>query len=370
MPLEFAQRKALLSVIAGRFSSLEDFRTFLRDSVGRNLDDIAVGSLMNVRSRVVDHADEQEWLHELVEALKEVAGPQAKAMLDTIDVTGHFSKPQVVAYRRAVELADENPDALEKIVRDANSLLPLDIWIRRLTEIKNRVCRVSLESSGRLYGVGSGFLVAADVVLTNHHVVRRVISGDYLPTQLRLQFDYHERDDGSIAPGTIAKVASDWLIDSAPHDPVDNRVHDITEEPKPRNLDFALLRLERKIGDKPPQGGGGARGWMDLQSTAPDAAPNAPVYIVQHPDGRPMQLALDTTAVIGYSPKKRRIRYRTNTLRGSSGSPVFTQDWDLLALHHGGDPEYPDLDTGQYNEGIPIRTLVKYLEGEGILARF
>lgn len=369
MPLEFAKRKALLGVMSGMFSTLEDFKTFLKDSLGRNADEIAVGGLATVRSRVVDRADEQEWLHELIEALKENAGPEARATLDMIDVSGHFSKPQVVAYRHAVELLAEQPAALEKIVRDANSLLPIDIWLKRATEIKNRVCRISIESGGQLYARGSGFLVAADVVLTNHHVIAPVLGGDYKPSQVRVQFDHYELPDGGVAAGTITKVATEWLIASAPHDPVDTKVHELTDEPKPGNLDFALLRLDRKIGDKPPKGGGGARGWVDLSTTVPNAAVDAPVFIVQHPDGKPMQLALDTNAVIGYSPKKRRIRYRTNTLAGSSGSPVFTQDWELLALHHSGDPEYPALITGKYNEGIPIRTLVKHFEDEGLLAK-
>lgn len=43
------------------------------------------------------------------------------------------------------------------------------------------------------------------------------------------------------------------------------------------------------------------------------------------------------------------IRYRTNTLPGSSGSPCFSQGWDLVALHHNGDPEFW---TPTYNAAI------------------
>lgn len=363
MPLEFKKRKALLDVMASMFSTIEDFRTFLIDRLGRHLDSIATGTLENVRSRVVTKADEQEWLHELIDALKEVAGPAGKATLETVDVTGHFAKPQVVAYRDAVDLAAQDPPALEKIVRAANSLLPIHVWISRVSDIRNRVCRIAIDNGGSLLARGSGFLVAADVVLTNHHVIAPVLAGDYEPKQLRAQFDHYELPDGGVDAGTIVKLAKEWLISSEPHDPIDTKVHDLADEPKPANLDFALLRLSRKIGDEKK------RGWMDLGTTAPNAAVNAPVFIVQHAAGNPMELALDTNGVIGYSPKQRRIRYRTNTLAGSSGSPVFTQDWELLALHHAGDPKYPELDTGKYNEGIPIRTLVKYFADQGILTQ-
>lgn len=363
MPLELEKRKALLDVMASMFSTVDDFRTFLIDRLGRHLDAIATGSLETVRSRVVTRADEQEWLHDLIGALKEVAGPAGKAALGEIDVTGHFAAPQVVAYRKAVELAAQDPPALEKIVRGANSLLPLHVWISRVSEIQNRVCRIVVDNGGSLLARGSGFLVAADVVLTNHHVIAPVLAGDYEPSQVRAQFDHYELPDGSVGAGTIVKLAKEWLITSEPHDPIDTKVHELTDEPKARNLDFALLRLSRKIGDEKD------RGWMDLGTTAPPAAVNAPVFIVQHAAGKPMELALDTNGVIGYSPKQRRIRYRTNTLAGSSGSPVFNQDWELLALHHSGDPKYPDIDTGEYNEGIPIRTLVRHLRDEGILAQ-
>ncbi len=265
----------------------------------------------------------------------------------------------VVEYRAAMELATENPRAFEKVVRGTNSLLEINVWLTRGSEITKRVCRIAIDNGGSLVACGSGFLVAADVVLTNYHVIEH-----YDAKRLRAQFDYYLRPDGSVPAGRIVELADDWLIASARYDPIDTKVHGLFEEPRSGNLDFALLRLASRVGDEDK------RGWIDLGTTAPHAAINTPVYIVQHAAGRPMALAFDTNGVIGYSPQRLRVRYRTNTLKGSSGSPVFTQDWDLLALHHAGDPEYPELSTGGYNEGIPIRTLVQHLHETGILARF
>jgi V8-like Glu-specific endopeptidase len=78
----------------------------------------------------------------------------------------------------------------------------------------------------------------------------------------------------------------------------------------------------------------------------------------------PLKLALDSEGVLGYSPNERRLRYRTNTLNGSSGSPVFNQDWEILALHHAGDPQYPYLNRGAYNEGVPIAAIWKHLSAD------
>ena len=224
MPLEHPKRRALLGVMTSMFSTVDDFRTFLKDSLGRNADDYGVGALPTVRSRVIDRADEQEWLRELIEALKEVGGDEAKAQLDAIDVSHAFSKSRVAAFRKAVpdlpqrtgvrgdaeldallaarllEVANEvrgddavTPElrraleqlgllaetpsgpALEKLVRDSNSLLDIHNWISRLTEIEARVCRISFETGSGLESRGTGFLVAPDVVLTNHHVIAPVL---------------------------------------------------------------------------------------------------------------------------------------------------------------------------------------------------
>jgi V8-like Glu-specific endopeptidase len=54
-----------------------------------------------------------------------------------------------------------------------------------------------------------------------------------------------------------------------------------------------------------------------------------------------------------------RVRYRTNTEGGSSGSPCFDADWNLIALHHLGDPNFS---TPTYNQGIPFTAIVDLLE--------
>jgi hypothetical protein len=426
MSLEFAKRKALLTVMGSMFSTLEDFRTFLKDATGRNADEIAVGGLATVRSRVLDNADEREWLPELTEALKEIAGPQARAALEGIDISRQFAPPRIAALRtaltdvrerlgaapaattaeldaqlaarllevaksarndssvtpelrRALEqlgLLAETPGgpALETIVRESNSLLDIHNWVARLTEIEGMVCRIAIDSSGTLVPRGTGFLVAPDIVLTNRHVIAPVLDGNYQPSQLRAQFDYHVLRNGTVDEGTLVKLADDWLLGSAQHDPIDTKVHPLSNEPDAGNLDFALLRLSRPAGAQTLAGGKPngkpARGFLDLEAGATPADKNSPVFIVQHPEGGTMKLALDTAGVIGISKNQLRIRYRTNTLRGSSGSPVFNQDWELIALHHAGDPKYPELNTGQYNEGIPIRTLVEFFKNhDGLLKK-
>ena len=118
----------------------------------------------------------------------------------------------------------------------------------------------------------------------------------------------------------------------------------------------SLVRLARRLGDEPvtPKGGLEAprRGWLPIPTAAPVFVAKMPLMIAQHPDGTPLKLAVDTESVIAVNAVGNRVRYATNTEAGSSGSPVFDFDWNLVALHHLGDPAYDHPPT--YNQGVPI----------------
>ena len=75
-----------------------------------------------------------------------------------------------------------------------------------------------------------------------------------------------------------------------------------------------------------------------------------------------MKFAFDTSGVIGMASEGRRIRYRTNTEHGSSGSPCFDIDWTLIALHHMGDPDWKRVP--QFNQGVPIGLIGARIAGK------
>ena len=85
------------------------------------------------------------------------------------------------------------------------------------------------------------------------------------------------------------------------------------------------------------------------------------VNIIQHPSGGPKQIALYHN-IVAYADEKR-IQYSTDTLPGSSGSPVFDNSWRVVALHHsGGWITNPGTKKPVFkNEGININLIVKAL---------
>jgi endonuclease G len=82
-------------------------------------------------------------------------------------------------------------------------------------------------------------------------------------------------------------------------------------------------------------------------------------HIVQHPQGRPKELALHENKIDGIYNDV--IRYTADTEPGSSGSPVFSSSWKLIALHHSEGERDAD---GKWknNEGIRIDRIIESLK--------
>lgn len=88
------------------------------------------------------------------------------------------------------------------------------------------------------------------------------------------------------------------------------------------------------------------------------------LYVIGHPKGGPLQFSMqDNLLLDSESP---RLHYRTPTEGGSSGSPVFNQQWELVALHHAGKKDMKKLNgkEGAYeaNEGIWMQSIKKAFE--------
>src|SRR5262249_7263326 len=109
------------------------------------------------------------------------------------------------------------------------------------------------------------------------------------------------------------------------------------------------------------------RGWVRVPDNPAALKSPMGVLIAQHPSGWPMKVAFDTDAINQanqhwLNANGTRVRYATNTLGGSSGSPVYDLEWNLIALHHYGDPAYNHLP--KYNQGVPIHLIRERLAKE------
>jgi len=257
--------------------------------------------------------------------------------------------------------------SLELKIKESQSTFDIVTWRRKLGEIEGRVCRIEVpEKAAR----GTGFLVGPDLVMTNFHVIEGIYTGRIPSDRLVVRFDYKVLNDGvTVFVGKTYQLAKEWLVDFSPYSARDHEILR-TADPSPDELDYALLRLESPAGED-PVGGDTAdprptpRKWIQVPLVNHDFSTQHALYIVQHPDGQPMQVAIDSDAVLGVNPNGTRVRYTTTTQPGSSGSPCFDSDWECVALHHSGDPKYWRGEKPEFNEGIPLATIRRLLEQKG-----
>jgi endonuclease G, mitochondrial len=193
-------------------------------------------------------------------------------------------------------------------------------FLYRGAQCLKAVCRVET-TSGPL---GTGFLVAPDLVLTNYHVLMLATDEADEPetkaVNLRFRFGYLE-EGGHIQPGQAVLPANDQKI--------------VVAASVNTEYDFALLRVKEPLG--------GRLGYLPIE--ARELVPDEEVFILQHPAGWEMQFMGGKVAKFD----SRRVRYTINTLGGTSGSPVFDREWRLVALHCG---------SGETaNRGVPMLSI-------------
>jgi V8-like Glu-specific endopeptidase len=86
---------------------------------------------------------------------------------------------------------------------------------------------------------------------------------------------------------------------------------------------------------------------------------NQRVYVIGHPRGGGLSYSLNDNLLLDH--ERPRVHYRAPTEGGSSGSPIFNQQWDLIALHHAGGTEMKMLNgkPGTYpaNEGLDFQSI-------------
>lgn len=88
------------------------------------------------------------------------------------------------------------------------------------------------------------------------------------------------------------------------------------------------------------------------------------VHLIHHPGGKDKQLSLHHNTV-AYADELM-VQYLADSLPGSSGAPVFDNDWSVVAIHRrGGELAQPGLNgTWLRNEGAAIQRLNAMLFGQ------
>lgn len=250
------------------------------------------------------------------------------------------------AQQRRKNAAALNPT---RVLAD-NDLLSIR-FLKQALRVAKAVARIHiLSAEGIPQGYGTGFLVSPRLLLTNNHVLD---NADNAVSSLA-EFNYELGENGQAEPSV--KLALDpnsfFLTDEA--------------------LDYTLVALR-------PDPALDAYGRLSLNGKADTIKVGEWVNIIQHPNAEPKQLALRDNQVI--DALEQFLHYRTDTAPGSSGSPVFNDQWEVVALHHSGVPQRDEQgrilatdgsvwepDMGEHridwkaNEGVRISQIVAHAQ--------
>ncbi len=167
------------------------------------------------------------------------------------------------------------------------------------------------DSAGRTIGYGTGFLVSSRLLMTNNHVLSS--ASDAATSQV--EFDFQQHLTGPTISSQLFGLEPKTFFLTDPH------------------LDYTLVAVsEQGLDGSSPR----SFGWNQLIEEEGKAIIGECLNIIQHPNGEPKQLALRENKLIDVLDDF--LHYQTDTAPGSSGSPVFNDQWEVVALHHSGVP--------------------------------
>ncbi len=229
-------------------------------------------------------------------------------------------------------------DVSERII-GKNHLMDV-YYLNRGMEVAKTVCRIMLKKfTGELTPLGTGFLVSPQLLMTNNHI----ISDPEYASCCYTEFEYQTIDrQGNLGQSVFFSLAPEKLF--------------ITS----RDLDYTLVAVS-------PQSIDGKKmlatyGWNQLTKNDRPVSKGERVTIIQHPNGKPKQIALRDNEVVNIASPY--IFYKTDTDSGSSGSLVVNDQWEVVALHRAYKPQINNLEkeTWAANQGVLISLIIEDIQ--------
>ncbi|MGJ3250934.1 MAG: trypsin-like peptidase domain-containing protein [Elainellaceae cyanobacterium] len=317
-------RKQLREALNSGFRNYTSLKIFVSD----NFEDVRLNEIATSRATrdaaddLIEHFEESGNIPDLILALhkERPRNPEVKQLMLRLQGFLHQRFVLDPAFEEKIDYPFELPTAYEDVQLEA--FLPrqfsyeADVGkLKRGLQLANAVCKVSFTDCDR---TGTGVLVAPDLVLTNYHVLSSQVIEERSQLAekaktLIFEFGFVSQEHNSlVSPDTFAVETTEPLVAYSP----------------PHKLDYALLRVESRITDAQyitP---------IPTLSLLSPLSPRDGLNVLQHPQGNVMQVSLSASGVVQTDVSRGRVWYVNRTQGGSSGSPCFSNDWNLVALHH------------------------------------
>jgi endonuclease G, mitochondrial len=263
---------------------------------------------------------EEVFLPALVQALKARREAIANVAKDnTPDAKDKIER--ITTRRKLIEPVERDPNGIERIL-GASNLCSINFLARGLQAAASVArLRVRLrDGSGEWFG--TGFLVAPNLIVTNHHVLPNAAAAALAIAEFNFQHDLNGVE--SLRRVYNLMPSSLFFSDAA--------------------LDVSFVEVAPRAFDGTPLS---EFGFLPLIARSGKGLDKEWVSLIQHPGGQPKQIAIRDSQILTLSSEDvegidldKFIHYSTDSEPGSSGSPVLNDQWQVVALHHKAVPDY------------------------------
>jgi endonuclease G len=271
--------------------------------------------IAETEARFKGRAAQRAVIHDDLEPMGPVRTKAKETLRRRLERSGFGKLAEVIAesgditYDKLPELSTPELNLLERII-GRNNLVDFD-FVERALLAGRAVGRIALRRNTHVAGYGTGFLISPRLVMTNHHV----LESEAVAREASIELDYQLGLDGRPLPTTTFAFDPAALFLAS------------------EDLDYAVVAVKEEEGGPPLARFGAVR----LAPSDANVRVEEPLNIIQHPNGEMKQVALrDNRAIDLPAPY---VHYESDTAPGSSGSPVFNELWEVVALHRSGVPK-------------------------------
>ncbi|KAA3621514.1 MAG: serine protease [Bacteroidetes bacterium] len=246
-----------------------------------------------------------------------------------------------------MEIAPPPPQVKVQLQKNISNKLKNISWLEKGITYAKSVCKVEVRNKPTEEGirtiVGTGFLLPGHLLMTNNHVI-----------------------------GSTAEAADSVLYFNYQLDAEDNKQDPLTYKLAPEEVfftnedyDFSIIKVKDEP-KRPLDQFGHVN--IDLDEYSDEPALYNHVTIIQHPMGGYKQIALNENQITKVDKETQTILYKTDTEEGSSGSPVFNDNWKVIGLHHAHVSSQDEQGVQTFhNKGVMMEKILDILKNEGIL---
>jgi endonuclease G, mitochondrial len=273
--------------------------------------------------------------YDQVESMERLA-KRANRLLNNVKVATQSAEQislseelRTLVERPPLEVDEINNKLMERVIGETRDFLSVNFLMQGL-QASRSVGRVVRKLGGGRVSYGTGFMVSPHLMLTNNHVLATAAQA----AESMIEFDYQIDPSGTTLAVQQFNLAPEAFFFTS------------------REFDFALVAVKEVSKKGKPLKD---YGWLPLIPQEGKGIIGDSLNIIQHPKGEMKQIVIRENRLLDLLNNF--AHYKGDTEPGSSGSPVFNDEWEVIALHHSGVPKtnkngkFLDIDGNIWNPG-------------------